>query len=400
MNEISTRSLTVAYSMALAIVAALSFFSHITINNILHEQEGSAAIINISGRQRMLSQRIASFAAQHALGDPEAKDELIATADRFERYHRALAHGDATLKIPAPTSPALASIYASNGGGLDDAVKAFAARARVIANLAPGTEALRAELTPLLADARMPLLDALDEVVTFQQRASETHLARLETLQGGSLIVVLLTLIAEAMGIFRPMVAKIQRYTSELLRIANRDPLTGALNRKGFADHAAKELSRANRYRRPTSFLMLDADHFKLINDRHGHAGGDAALGAIANALGECLRPADILGRLGGEEFGILLPETGLQGAIAAAERIRKRVETLQVTTKAGTFHCTISIGATDVDPGAIDLKSAMDRADAALYRAKEEGRNRVSASPAPSLENVVPDAPAMAEAG
>ena len=400
MNEISARSLTVAYSMALAIVAALSFFSHITINNILHEQEGSAAIINISGRQRMLSQRIASMAAQYALGDAEAKAELIASTDRFERYHRALAHGDAALNIPAPTSPALAAIYASDGGGLDVAATTFTSRARAIANLAPGGDALRAELTPLLAEARMPLLDSLEEVVAFQQRASETHLARLETLQGGSLIVVLLTLFAEAMGIFRPMVAKIQRYTSELLRIANRDPLTGALNRKGFADHAARELARANRYRRPTSFLMLDADHFKGINDRHGHAGGDAALGAIANALGECLRPADILGRLGGEEFGVLLPETGLQGAIAAAERIRKRVETLQVASKSGAFQCTVSIGATDVEPGAVDLKLAMERADAALYRAKAEGRNRVIASAAPSFEEAAPTAPAMAEAG
>ena len=397
MHEISTRSLTVAYSLALAIVAALSFFSHVTINNILHEQEGSAAIINISGRQRMLSQRIASYAAQHALGDPEAAAELTAASDRFERYHRALAHGDDALKIPAPSSPALIAIYASDGAGLDAAATAFVTRARAIAGLAPGSAALRADLTPLLADARMPLLDSLEDVVTFQQRASERQLSRLETLQTGSLIVVLLTLIAEAMGIFRPMVAKIQRYTSELLRIANRDPLTGALNRKGFADHAAKELSRANRYRRPTSFLMLDADRFKQINDLHGHGAGDAALSAIANALGECLRPTDFLGRLGGEEFGILLPETSLQGAIAAAERIRKRVETLQVSSKSGPFQCTVSIGATEVEPGAVDLKSAMERADAALYRAKAEGRNRVIAAAAPSFEEA--DSPVVAHA-
>ena len=118
MNEISARSLTVAYSMALAIVAALSFFSHITINNILHEQEGSAAIINISGRQRMLSQRVASMAAQYALGDAEAKAELIASTDRFERYHRALAHGDAALNIPARAIDALARRGAHAASGL------------------------------------------------------------------------------------------------------------------------------------------------------------------------------------------------------------------------------------------------------------------------------------------
>jgi diguanylate cyclase (GGDEF)-like protein len=385
MNEISTRSLTVAYCLALAIVAALSFLSHVTLNGILQEQEGSAAIINISGRQTMLSQQVASLASQYAAGDASRRAELSEAADTFEKFHRALDYGDATLHIPAPESAALIAIYADTFGKLDATALAYAARARKIAGMQTSDPTFRTEVAWLLAD-ETPLLKLLERVVAFHAGASEAQLGKLRLLQSGSLIVVLLTLVAEAMGIFRPMVAKIQKYTSELLRIANRDPLTGVFNRKGFTDHALTELARARRYRRPTSLLMIDADNFKAINDAYGHAAGDTVLRAIASAIGASLRPADILSRLGGEEFGVLLPETALAGATAAAERIRRRVEAHTVNLPAGPVEFTISIGVTQMESAALALDAAMGRADAALYRAKGEGRNRVVAIEAPPV--------------
>lgn len=381
MNEISSRSLTIAYTLALAIVAALSFFSHVTISGIMHEQEGSAAIINISGRQRMLAQRIASTAAQYALGDDNARRELIAATNEFEAFHGALAHGDAERHIPAPATPELVAIYERENGGLDAAARLLITHARAIANVLPGDPDMREELKPLLALADAPLLRPLDDVVRFHQNAGERQLDKLEFLQNLSLIIVFMTLIAEAMGIFRPMVAKIQRYTSELLRIAIRDPLTGAFNRKGFTENALKELARARRYGRPTSFLMFDADNFKAINDRFGHGGGDSVLQAMAVAVDSCLRPADIFCRLGGEEFGVMLAETDIDGALAAAERIRRRVEDLRVKTPAGVVNVTVSIGASQFKLGALSLKTTMERADAALYKAKTDGRNRVVAA-------------------
>jgi diguanylate cyclase (GGDEF)-like protein len=371
MNEISTRSLTVAYCLALAIVAALSFLSHVTLNGILQEQEGSAAIINISGRQTMLSQQVASLASQYAAGDASRRAELSEAADTFEKFHRALDYGDATLHIPAPESAALIAIYADTFGKLDATALAYAARARKIAGMQTSDPTFRTEVAWLLAD-ETPLLKLLERVVAFHAGASEAQLGKLRLLQSGSLIVVLLTLVAEAMGIFRP--------------IANRDPLTGVFNRKGFTDHALTELARARRYRRPTSLLMIDADNFKAINDAYGHAAGDTVLRAIASAIGASLRPADILSRLGGEEFGVLLPETALAGATAAAERIRRRVEAHTVNLPAGPVEFTISIGVTQMESAALALDAAMGRADAALYRAKGEGRNRVVAIEAPPV--------------
>jgi diguanylate cyclase (GGDEF)-like protein len=390
MNEISSRSLTVAYSLALAIVAALSLLSHVTLNGILREEEGSAAIIGISARQTMLSQRIAFLASRYAAGEADVAPLLSGATDEFETFQKALAHGSIERNIPPPTSPALVDLYIGEGDGLDTLAARFVARARLITGIEPNEPDFKTQLTPLLADATGPLLTKLEAVVRFHQQASDSQMLKLRLLQSGSLIIVLLTLVAEAMGIFRPMVARVQKYTSELLRLANRDPLTGVLNRKGFNDHAHTELARASRYRRPTSLLMIDADDFKSVNDRFGHSVGDEVLKAIASAVGASLRPADILCRLGGEEFGVMLPETELAGATAAAERIRRRVEDTRVTTPAGIVKFTISVGATQLERTALSPKAAMERADAALYQAKAEGRNRVVSVPAPAIVEVV----------
>jgi diguanylate cyclase (GGDEF)-like protein/PAS domain S-box-containing protein len=163
-----------------------------------------------------------------------------------------------------------------------------------------------------------------------------------------------------------------------LVELATHDGLTGLYNRRHFVELAERELSRAARSHCPVSLCMLDADQFKQMNDEFGHAVGDRALRTLARATRGMLRAQDIFGRLGGEEFAVLLPDTRIDGALSVAERIRRSVEMTQVpTAHSAPAWITVSIGVAQHRPGEA-FEALMRRADHALYRAKDEGRNRV----------------------
>jgi len=174
----------------------------------------------------------------------------------------------------------------------------------------------------------------------------------------------------------------VQHQLEEMVRklevLANTDALTGVPNRRRFMERAEEEFARSARYGAPLGFLMLDIDHFKAVNDTLGHDAGDEVLKAVSRASHDALRGTDVLGRLGGEEFGVLLVQTGPEEALAVAERLRARIAALDITTTAGPVRVTVSLGLTawtDIDLSPEDL---MRRADAALYAAKRAGRNRV----------------------
>ena len=160
--------------------------------------------------------------------------------------------------------------------------------------------------------------------------------------------------------------------------MATTDLLTGLPNRADFFDHATNELRRTVRFERPPILLMMDLDRFKRINDQLGHGAGDEALRAFSKAFRSVMREVDILGRVGGEEFAAMLPETDLEGGLLAAERMRAAVEAMQVKLPGGdllSFTVSIGVARPKLDE---PLDRLMARADAALYAAKANGRNRV----------------------
>ena len=169
---------------------------------------------------------------------------------------------------------------------------------------------------------------------------------------------------------------------ARLREMATTDPLTGLANRRSFMDAAQRELNRATRYGTVLSLLMLDLDHFKAVNDTHGHDVGDDVLCAMAEAMRGALRDVDTPGRLGGEEFAVLLPETGIGMATGAAERLREWMGGMVVEGRDGAeVRCTVSIGVAQAVEGE-ELKDFLARADEAMYEAKRKGRNRVEVSP------------------
>ncbi len=167
----------------------------------------------------------------------------------------------------------------------------------------------------------------------------------------------------------------------ELRRLATTDSLTGVFNRRHFLAAAATEVERAHRYGSPLSVLMLDVDYFKRINDTHGHAIGDEALRRLAECMRQTLRDIDIVGRLGGEEFAVLLPETNRDGALITAERLRLLINQTQITLPDGqTLEMTVSIGVAVPKGAESSVETLLAQADRALYTAKMQGRNQVFA--------------------
>ena len=165
----------------------------------------------------------------------------------------------------------------------------------------------------------------------------------------------------------------------ELMRereqLARTDPVTGLMNRRAAEEVLEREASRAQRFGSRISVALLDIDHFKQVNDRHGHAAGDEALRAVAQIVSSAMRGVDVAARWGGDELIVILPATGLEGARSFGERVRAAVERLEPAIMRGA---TVSVGVSELHPGE-DWADAVRRADAKLYEAKDAGRNRVA---------------------
>ncbi|PGH53554.1 hypothetical protein CRT60_27150 [Azospirillum palustre] len=171
----------------------------------------------------------------------------------------------------------------------------------------------------------------------------------------------------------------LKRREMELVLLAETDPLCRIPNRRRFMSVADAELVRHRRYRRKFSIIILDIDHFKAVNDNHGHTAGDAVLVGIAQVIQNRLRESDTFARIGGEEFAIVLPETDGKGAMVVAENLRQAVSGARIDLDGGhSVTITISIGIASLDEDHTTVSDILSRADKALYSAKGSGRNRV----------------------
>jgi len=181
----------------------------------------------------------------------------------------------------------------------------------------------------------------------------------------------------------------------ELRLLASTDSLTGAMSRRSFYDQTAREIARAKRHGVHLSCALIDVDHFKSINDTHGHGVGDLVLKRVVSICKSELRASDYIGRVGGEEFAIMLPETLLATAIEVADRLRKALEATTIEVSGQSVHVTASIGVTECTGAEQNTDLLLQHADAAMYQAKSAGRNRVVCYSKSDLK-VVRDGPGM----
>lgn len=168
-----------------------------------------------------------------------------------------------------------------------------------------------------------------------------------------------------------------KRAETALQVLSQRDPLAGVANRRHFFDQANEEFTRARRFGRSLTFIMLDIDWFKRVNDRWGHAAGDKVLKNLCGVAEATLRQIDLFARVGGEEFAVLLPDTDTDGAFLLAERLRLNVAAQGVAEGGDSISYTISAGVASLQPDDVSAEQALKRADVALYEAKDAGRNR-----------------------
>ena len=173
-----------------------------------------------------------------------------------------------------------------------------------------------------------------------------------------------------------------QKMRDELVRMASVDELTGIWNRRKFLELAENEAERYVRYLRPYSLMMIDLDYFKTVNDRFGHVSGDNALKQFAGIVSRQIRSIDIFGRLGGEEFGIIMPETGIEEALVLGGRIFKALHSTDINVADGSaVRVTASIGLAQACKAHNSLDEVISAADTALYRAKQKGRDCMEAA-------------------
>ncbi len=174
---------------------------------------------------------------------------------------------------------------------------------------------------------------------------------------------------------------ELKKTKEKLIQMAATDELTGLANRRYFIERLTNEFDRDRRYESKYSLLIIDIDHFKNINDTYGHKTGDLVLQEAASVMKKSLRSSDIIGRIGGEEFAVLLPETEIKAALLISERVRKNVEEVKVLSNSHEIKITISLGVSQSAVEDQNVDEIFIRADTAMYNAKKEGRNRIKTS-------------------
>lgn len=405
-------SFTRRYMIAITLIALLSTVAFYILYLALKTSDSTALVVNISGKQRMLSQRIASFSQQyylHVFIKQKSKDTefdtilllLTAAVEEMRNANEALSSGHLNSDNTVKLSKAVANIYFGDVN-LKKRVDEYLRIAEEIPRAKTKAETLTL-LNQLLSLANIILPDLNSAVMQYQQEgeANITAIRNLETL---AWILTLITLLLEILFIFRPMAKKIEELFHEvkwneqnleeqiriktisleeanlkLAHAASHDPLTGLKNRLNMEQELESILNYYWQNYSQFAVAMLDIDWFKKINDTHGHEAGDIVLHDIAKILTENVRGQDSVYRVGGEEFVILFNRITKEQALEKIKKIRIRIEEHPFMVKDKVIRLTVSGGL--YHPELIPSKNIQEilkYADDALYEAKHLGRNKI----------------------
>lgn len=383
------RGLTLRYVVALSLVAVLVLAGYAVFHHVMATIDRSASITSVSGSQRVLTQRVlAQCLLLSAADEEEARRDIRARLSRAlamleENHRRLLADLDDPASLAAH-SPELSAIYFQPPHELDRRMRFFIESSRDFLRGESRRPALSDfDFQNVLVFGESELLRELGAVIQEYQRQAAQRLTILRRLEAAVTAGLLLLLVFVGVGILRPMVRRIcadrerlEGTNAALAELAVTDQLTGIYNRLKFNEVMDHEIRAADRYGTPLSVIMFDIDHFKQVNDTHGHAAGDDMLRELSRRVQSHIRNADWLFRYGGEEFVVAAPHTGLESAVALAEKLRAAVAAAPFP---GGIPGSISLGVAALCRGET-VESLMGRVDAALYEAKNTGRGKVVA--------------------
>lgn len=304
---------------------------------------------------------------------------LVSDITQLKRAEIALAESELKLKTIIETEPECVKLVAPDGTLLQmnraglDMIEA-GSETEVVGHdltefVAPEYRQAFVELSRKVVRGESGMLEFESIGLRGGRRWLETHAVPMRDADGR---------ITGLLGVTRDITAR-KQIEEELRRLAQTDALTNLANRRHFTTLAEQELSRTQRYGGPLSMLMMDIDFFKRINDSYGHKAGDIVLRRFADLSRQVLREIDPMGRIGGEEFAVILSHTDGRGALEVAERLRRKVADAEIILPDGTaVNFTVSIGVASWSITCKDVDALLSQADQALYRAKSEGRNRV----------------------
>lgn len=366
--------LTRAYIGALSVIAVLTIVTHGLTAYIANNQRESAGIVFTMTNLRSLAEVIVlQSAAYQKSGDAFDRQLLGQSRDKMKHLHLAIEAQEGQIKTLFHAVPYLLSQR------FEEFINAAGELLRQPG--APGNGAGAGAPVESIARLEKSLTINLDMALEQYQSDIILQLAESFRLQYTSVFFILLVLFLEALFIFRPLVWRLDDYHKDLIRLALTDALTGLNNRRAFMLQAAAGVDYFNRHKKPFALVLTDLDKFKAVNDAYGHKVGDLVLQHYSKLMTQSFRSHDIVGRIGGEEFGIFLPETDMEEAIKIIERFRKTVmETpcayVEKSGAARALHYTSSFGIAAVATGVWTMDALFIIADENLYKAKDQGRN------------------------
>jgi diguanylate cyclase (GGDEF)-like protein len=380
-----SKYMTLTYVVSLSIIIILSIIIHLVVGKVIDEQRQTGALINISGKQRMLSQRASFFTVEYLVsGSKESYNIATSAIEAMLSNHGQLTGFQGTKKIANnldPLSPELNALYYAAPFNVDQNVKVFTASIKGALEVVPTKNQTSFDIHSFdfMILARDSLLDGLHEVVSQYEIEGLNRVEKLKSIQDLVFWMMILTIIIEALFIFRPMVFRMSRYAKRLQYEAKYDALSGILNRGAFNLLADNAIASAKRNKLPLGVIIGDIDFFKCVNDNYGHVVGDKVIKSVADGLNESIRNSDVLARFGGEEYVILLPQTTIQDTHLLACKLRQKISELTLGTEEKVLNVTMSFGVAELISYDLDIDYLISRADAAMYLSKQQGRNKVT---------------------
>ena len=374
-KDMQLQNLTRAYVGALSLIALISILGHIVTVHLTSNQRENAEVTFTITNLRSLVDTIVSQASTFKTSKDSFDDDLVSQSiDRLQKEE---------TKIDSYGSDALNGIFHDPPFLLSEKVDKFIKttndflrylRTNKNEEAAAAFSSLSGETSKVL-EINMDL--SLDQYRTDVLKQIEHSYQ----LQYAGVLTILLVLFLEATFIFRPMVKHLREYHNYLIKLALTDMLTGLNNRRAFLQLANAGLDHYKRHKKPFVVVLMDLDHFKHVNDTYGHKVGDLVLQHYATLMQKVLRAHDTLGRIGGEEFAIFLPQTTADEALPMLERFRQSIAETPCPYMDGngqpqTLRYTSSFGAIAVTTGVWTLDELFIKADAQLYKAKDGGRN------------------------